>query len=288
MKSSVNTKTKRSSNDELARKTMLVVLWAVIIISILIGVLIFAKLYVVMHEPAYETYAISREQFDVVCSMSPTYNVSCASDETYVRPMAFSDSEPDVEQEDDQTLDQIYEELGQDTIEVDGSTLVRFDLPDAYYGECDYSSFQPYMSYKCITDSSTQAYAVSHSDFAYTDDNGMRRYQTADDQFTINGEDDYVFALGTFYKPRGTCGSRWLVITTTGAYTAITGDEKADVETDDLCMFSRHGDDGMTLGLIEWIVDYDLISSEVWAYGSITAGPIEAIHGEILYMYQIQ
>ena len=52
---------------------------------------------------------------------------------------------------------------------------------------------------------------------------------TTADQFTIDGQDDYMIALGTFYKEKGTAGNRYLIETTTGAYTAITGSEKADM-----------------------------------------------------------
>lgn len=176
--------------------------------------------------------------------------------------------------------------LGNPSIEVDGTILTRYDLPDKYYPGIDFSSFQPYMGYKCITSKSSPAYKVTRSEYAYNDEYGMRRYQTTDDQFTIDGQDDYVIALGTFYKEKGTAGSRYLIVTTTGMYTAIAGDEKSDSHTDSRHMFSLH-QDGSCAGIIEWIVDQENLESTMKRAGTITAGPIVPLQGEILHIYGI-
>lgn len=180
----------------------------------------------------------------------------------------------------------INDEIGNQTIELSEATLQKYDLPDTYYDGLDYSTFQPYMSYHAITNPDTPAYEVVNSENAYTDGNGFRRYVTDDScQFTINGNDDYVIALGTFYKEKGTCGDRWLIVTSTGAYTATTGDEKSDNHTDDLHMFSDHGE---YAGLIEWLVDTDTLDTDIKLAGTVTAGPVEAIQGEIKYIYRIE
>lgn len=189
----------------------------------------------------------------------------------------------DCEFEDVQTIDQM---IGQDIIDFNGSTLVRYDLPDVYYPGLDYSSFQPYMPYTAITNKATQAYKVVRSDNCYTDEYGLRRYRTDDSQFTINGQDDYIIALGTFYKEKGTAGSRYLIVTTTGMYTAITGDEKADQHTDARGMFSMHCGNTKA-GLIEWIVDKSALNSTIKRMGTVTAGGPEAVRGEILHIYRI-
>lgn len=176
--------------------------------------------------------------------------------------------------------------LGNPSIEVDGTILTRYDLPDKYYPGIDFSSFQPYMGYKCITNKSSPAYKVTRSEYAYNDEYGMRRYQTTDDQFTIDGQDDYVIALGTFYKEKGTAGSRYLIVTTTGMYTAIAGDEKSDSHTDSRHMFSLH-QDGSCAGIIEWIVDQENLERTMKRAGTITAGPIVPLQGEILHIYGI-
>lgn len=176
--------------------------------------------------------------------------------------------------------------LGNTSISVGSNTLQRYDLPNKYYPGIDFSSFQPYMDYRCITNKNSPAYAVSHSELAYTDEYGMRRYKTSEDQFTIDGNDDYVIALGTFYKEKGTAGSRYLIVTSTGKYTAIAGDEKADSHTDSRHMFSLHQDG--TGGIIEWIVDQRTLEIKMKRSGTITAGPIEPLQGEILHIYKIQ
>lgn len=192
--------------------------------------------------------------------------------------------DPPVVEIDPATL--LAENLGNPTIEIDGSVLRRYDLPDKYYPGIDFSSFQPYMGYKCITNKSSQAYKITRSEMAYNDEYGMRRYRTTPDQFTINGQDDYVIALGTFYKEKGTAGSRYLIVTSTGMYTAITGDEKSDAHTDPRHMFSTH-QDGSCAGIIEWIVDQENLESSMRRAGTITAGPIEPLKGEILHIYGI-
>ena len=176
--------------------------------------------------------------------------------------------------------------MGDNIISTDLGTLKRYDLPDVFYPDLDFSSFQAYMSWRMITDPSTEAYKVISDDRMYVDENGMCRFKTTDDQFTIDGQDDYVIALGTYYKEKGTCGSRWLVVTSTGSYTAITGDEKANCDTDvhNMLVFRK---DGTSTGIIEWIVDYDLLHEDIALHGTVTRGPVEAARGEILYMYRI-
>ena len=187
---------------------------------------------------------------------------------------AIKDVEPSLESQ-----------LGNDIININGTKLINYDLPNEYYGDIDFSSFQPYMSYRKITDITAPAYAVVNDEDAYTDDLGLRRMETTDNQFTINGEDDYIVAMGTFYKDKGIVGNRYLIVTTTGMYTATTGDEKADEHTDKMNMFTRHGD---SVAIIEWIVDTKNLDPTIKSRGTVTANGPEAVQGEILYVYGIQ
>lgn len=182
----------------------------------------------------------------------------------------------------------LQEQMGSDVIEFEDGlhTLIRYELPTAYYPNLDFSSFQPYMDYRCIKNKKSPAYSISRSENAYTDEYGLRRYSTTDDQFTIDGKDDYIIALGTFYKEKGTAGSRYLIVTSTGMYTAITGDEKADVDTDEMNMFSLHAD-GTCAGIIEWIVDTKTLEHSMKRSGTITKGPVEELQGEVLQIYKI-
>lgn len=176
--------------------------------------------------------------------------------------------------------------LGNGIINLGNSILTRYDLPDVYYPGMDYSSFQPYMDYRCVTNRKSPAYGVVHSESSYTDGYGMRRYKVDAGEFNIDGKDDYVIALGTFYKEKGTAGSRYLIVTTTGMYTAITGDEKADKDTDSKNMFSLHKN-GSCAGIIEWIVDQRNLERSMRRAGTVTVGPIEELQGDILHIYKI-
>ena len=159
----------------------------------------------------------------------------------------------------------------------------KFSLPNSIYGDnLDFSYFQPYMDYRMITDSTSDAYAVVNNDAMFIDENGMCRYVVPDDAFSINGKADYVIALGTYYKPKGVVGTRYLIQTTTGAYTAITGDEKSDAHTDDHHMFVLHGDDNQWAGVIEFLVQTDKLNSTIRRAGTVTVGPDVALQGEIL------
>lgn len=166
--------------------------------------------------------------------------------------------------------------------------FIEFDLPSVYYGNIDFSSFQPYMDYRMITDTSSSSYEVCSSDLLYVDEEGLCRYEVADWQFSINGQDDYVIALGTFYKEKGKCGQRYLIETSNGCYTAIAGDEKADEHTDSLNMFVMHGADSDYAGLIEFLVNTDKLDSNIKTLGTVTASSNEILQGEILGIYLIE
>lgn len=184
-------------------------------------------------------------------------------------------------------LELLCDNIGDNKIKIKNDLFTKQTLPTEYYPNLDFSSFQPFMDYKKVTDSTSPAYSITRSDNAYNDQYGFRRYRTSKDQFTINGQDDYVVALGTFYKEKGTCGSRYLVVTSTGMFTVITGDEKADKDTDEMNMFSRHGEDSDLGSIIEWIVDQDNLYRDIMFTGTVTASPVKAIKGEILYLYKI-
>lgn len=182
----------------------------------------------------------------------------------------------------------LEEMLGQDEIVIGNTVLHRYDTPDKYYEDLtDFSSFQPWMDYRMITNTRSQAYKISHSSDCYTDSTGLRRYVVSEDQFSIDGIDDYVVAMGTFYKPKGQCGLRFLIVTTNGMFTIITGDEKADKDTDTMNMFTLHKH-GTVAAIIEWIVDVYHLNSKIKSSGTVTEGPIDVLNGDILYVYRIE
>ena len=165
--------------------------------------------------------------------------------------------------------------------------FIEYDLPSVYYGDIDFSTFQPYMDYKMVTDTSSNSYQTLNSEKLYIDDNGLCRYSVDDDQFSIDGKDDYVIALGTYYKEKGKTGQRYLIHTTEGYYTAIAGDEKADEHTDKYRMFVRHGENGQYAGMIEFLVDTDYLDSDIRTMGTVTACDDPVLQGEILGISQI-
>lgn len=172
-------------------------------------------------------------------------------------------------------------------VEENEPEFIKYDLPSVYYGDIDFSTFQPYMDYKMITDTSSNSYQTLNSEKLYIDDNGLCRYSVDDDQFSIDGKDDYVIALGTYYKEKGKTGQRYLIHTTEGYYTAIAGDEKADEHTDKYRMFVRHGENGQYAGMIEFLVDTDYLDSDIRAMGTVTACDDPVLQGEILGISQI-
>ena len=184
----------------------------------------------------------------------------------------------------------IYDNLDEEELwTTDGECLEQQDLPSDIYGkETDFSSFQPYMDVDCITSEGTPAYEVCNSWRTYVDENGLLRSIPDENQFNL-GLDDYVVAMGTYYKEKGTAGTRYLIVTTTGMFTVITGDEKDDAHTEGYNMGTIHVDSegNESLAILEWIVDEEQLDSDISTYGTVTAGPIEVLRGDITNIYKI-
>lgn len=177
--------------------------------------------------------------------------------------------------------------IGDDVIIVDDSTtLTRLATPDEIYGEMDFSSFQPWMDYRKITNERSKGYAICNSEYTYSGSNGLLRYQLQEGEFSVD-DDDYIVAMGTYYKPRGTMGTRYLIVTENGMFTVRTGDEKADIHTDDHNMFTRHKD-GSVAAILEWIVDSNHLQDKVASSGNVVnTTDFDEIHGNIMYVYRI-
>ena len=176
---------------------------------------------------------------------------------------------------------------GERRVRMLGSTLIPQCLPDAYYGEIDISSDWPFESmHQHWTAGSDSAIFMSQPD-VYVDDLGFVRKPAPEDQFHLYGDnnDDYVVALGSFYKTKHTCGERWLVITTTGTFTITTGDEQADDDTEPHNMFIW-GENGKA-HFLEFMSDPKRLPSDVRISGSVTSAPIDAFKGEIISMLRI-
>ncbi len=197
---------------------------------------------------------------------------------------------------DSQTL--LAESYGNDVIESGNVTLVRKELPSYYYGDqYNWTNMQSLMRYTTITAKWSDAYKVCYGEGAYTDANGFRRKHTdSSSQFTIDKRDDYIIALGTYYKTRGICGERFLIVTTTGAYTAITGDEKKESECDKHHMFHPAVDGSNNVSVLEFVVgSRDEVGKDYRNMGMV--GRMGSAHyseniipfqGEVLYIYKIE
>ena len=94
---------------------------------------------------------------------------------------------------------------------------------------------------------------------SYTDELGCRRYN-----------DDYCVGLGSFYSER--IGDRFEVTLDTGnIFTIITGDMKADCDTDINNMYTPciNYEKENCANVLEFIIDDDAVSEKMYAYGSL-------------------
>lgn len=148
----------------------------------------------------------------------------------------------------------------------EGTKLTYLTLPTEYYPGIDFSYFKAWMPYT-VLGRNNQCGRIAYGDRAFTDENGLRRYQLGPEDFTTNGQPDYLVAMGTFYKPKGTVGQRYLIVTPTGSYTVRTSDELADVHSDQHNMFSRHG---RYATVLEFLVDKRNLASSAKQMGTVS------------------
>lgn len=107
---------------------------------------------------------------------------------------------------------------------------------------------------------------------SYTDEIGCRRYNN-----------DYCVALGSFYSER--IGDRFEITLENGnVFTIITGDMKADCDTDITNMYTPcvNYENEYCANIIEFIIDEEIISDEVCNYGSLDYH--EEFKGDIVKM----
>lgn len=180
-------------------------------------------------------------------------------------------------------IDNIIDLMGTGIMIIDDVRLQRFKLPKEIYPDLDHSSFQPYMDYRAVTNKKSGAYKLINHEDTYLDEYGFKRKKINQNQFSVY-DDDYIVALGNYYKTKGVVGDRFLVITSTGMYTIVVGDEKSNTHTNETNMFTMHG---KRAGVIEWIVDTKKICKNIKRHGTVTAGEIIPLQGELLHIYKI-
>ncbi len=107
---------------------------------------------------------------------------------------------------------------------------------------------------------------------AYTDKDGLRRF----------GE-DYIVALGKYYSE--SIGDRFQVTLDTGVkFTVIFGDGKAPCDCDVENMYAPcvNYDGEKCANVLEFIIDNDVLSADVYSYGSIDC--MDKFKGNIIKM----
>lgn len=125
----------------------------------------------------------------------------------------------------------------------------------------DDCGFKSYMSYRTITCKSSKQYELQQ--YAKTDSNGLRTY-----------DDYYMIALGTYYAKEA--GMRVDLVLSTGVVLqCMTGDVKADKDTDSLNR--KHKVDG---SMVEFIVDTKSLDKKARRTGDISY--ISGFDGEIV------
>ena len=139
---------------------------------------------------------------------------------------------------------------------------------------CD-TWFKSYMSYKAITNTSSDQYKIQQK--AWTDENGLRRYNN-----------DYVVAMGTYYSDR--CYTRFKVEFDSGnEITVIVGDIKQDIHTDGKNQYSAVYDSNnkfISANVLEFIVDASTLSKKAKNLGSVHC--IEGLEGNIVSIKRIK
>lgn len=201
---------------------------------------------------------------------------------------------PEIVEEEQYVSDLVYRQPSQPSNDpVDVTTkdvtigdyeMIEMPLPSAYYEGIDFSSYQAMEPCQKITSTSSPAYSITYSDNSYIDDNGLKRYRVQDGQFSVNGQDDYIAAMGTFYKTKGTAGERFLIETTTGSFTIIMGEEKADENTDQMNMFTTHKNNKKCI--IEFIYDDNALNRSMRHAGTCW-GIDPVLTGTITHIYKI-
>ena len=180
-------------------------------------------------------------------------------------------------------MEKLVSQLGKNKIILSNIELVKYKLPADIYPGIDHSSFQPYMDYRAVKNKKCKSYQLLNGSKAFSDSDGFRRIKVDENEFSLE-EDDYVVAVGNYYKEKGSVGDRFLVVTATGMYTVAVGDEKADRHTEKNNMFTVHGGKAAVL---EWIVDTKKIDKNIKRRGTVTVSSIEAFQGELIHIYKI-
>ena len=135
------------------------------------------------------------------------------------------------------------------------------------------SSFKAQESHTVFNLPNTLQYKLQYDGNAWTDEYGFRRY----------GEEGYyMVAMGSYYTPK--CGEILRITLVTGyTFEVISGDVKADVHTDinnQKCLVSN--------SLLEFIVDMNVLSTELKKMGDMSYTPNSLMKGKITKIERLE
>lgn len=130
------------------------------------------------------------------------------------------------------------------------------------------TNIKSYTDYRCYNLWYTPHYRLQQA--SRTDENGLRRFN-----------DDYIVAMGAFYSTH--IGDRFEVTLDNGnTFTVILGDGKHPNDCDEYNMYAPCYDynGNLCANVLEFIIDSDVMSKEVYSYGSIDC--IDEFKGNIV------
>ena len=127
------------------------------------------------------------------------------------------------------------------------------------------TSMKSYMSYKTITDKSSEQYKLQHSKDIYTDNEGFRRIG-----------DNFIIAIGTYFGCN--VGQEVMVKLSSGVtFKAIVGDIKANQHTDNINI--QHSVDG---SVVEFLVDSSKLVETIRKMGDCSYSSANDFKGDVV------
>ena len=128
------------------------------------------------------------------------------------------------------------------------------------------TSMKSYMSYKTITDKTSEQYKLQHYKNVYTDSEGFRRIG-----------DNFIVAIGTYFNCN--VGQEVVVRLSSGStFKAIVGDIKANIHTDG-DMHVQHNVDG---SVIEFLVDSRKLDGTIRKMGDCSYSSANDFKGDVV------
>ena len=127
-------------------------------------------------------------------------------------------------------------------------------------------SFKTYMDYRTITNTDSTQWYMQQA--AWTAPNGIRCYG-----------DRYMVAMRTYYSEQ--CGDKFDITLSSGqVIKVITGDIKADKDTDPTNMYIEHNQN-----IVEFIVDVNVLNSLSQQMGDVSYSGLE---GDIISIVKVE